>query len=411
MQRGPRMSVTKKLALLLALSISGCLAGPALATMPFAPAPWAQDASQSPVTRAVGTVKVIGVNSITLTPDSGSDLTILLQPSTRILRVPPGQKDLKDAAPIQVQDLQVGDRVLVRGKASDDGKSLVALSIVAMKKSDIDEKRQRDRDDWTKRGIGGIVASVDTGSGAITISTVVLGGTKTVAVHTSKDTLIRRYATDSVKFDDAKPGTLGQIQPGDQLRARGTRSADGSDLTAEEIVSGSFRNIAGTVASIDVSGNSLSVMDLKTKKAVVVKITADSQLRKLPLPVAQGIAMRLKGGPPGSPQAGAPAGNRPAPPAESGEPPAGAAAGSPRSGAPRDFQQILSRLPAETLADLLKGDAVMIVTTQGTDSGEVTAITLLSGVEPILTASPSGAPAMTLPPWNLGSPSADAAPQ
>lgn len=405
------MSVVRRLALLLALSIAGSLARPALATMSRASARWTQDTSQSPLTRAVGTVKVIGVNAITLTPDSGSDLNIILQTSTRILRVPPGQKDLKDAAPIQVQDLQVGDRVLVRGKASDDGKSIVAVSIVAMKKSDIDEKRARDRDDWTKRGIGGIVSAVDAASGAITISTVALGGTKTVAIHTSKDTLIRRYAPDSVKFDDAKPGALGEIQPGDQLRARGTRSADGGDLAAEEIVSGSFRNIAGTVASIDVAGNALNVMDLKTKKAVVVKITADSQLRKLPLPVAQGIAMRLKGGPPGSPQAGAPAADRPAPPAESGEPPAGGASRSPRSSAPRDFQQILSRLPAQTLADLQKGDAVMIVTTQGAASGEVTAITLLSGVEPILTASPSGAPGMTLPPWNLGSPGADAAPQ
>jgi hypothetical protein len=67
-------------------------------------------------------------------------------------------------------------------------------------------------------------------------------------------------------------------------------------------------------------------------------------------------------------------------------------------------------MPAATLADLQKGDAIMIVTTQGTDSG-VTAITLLSGVEPILTASPSGASAMTLPPWNLNSPGADAGPQ
>jgi hypothetical protein len=405
------MSVTRRLALLLALSIAGCLASPALAATSLASARWTQDASPSPVTRAVGTVKAIGVTSITLTPDSGSDLNILLQASTRILRVPPGQKDLKDAAPIQVQDLQVGDRVLVRGKASDDGKSIVALSIVAMKKSDIDEKRQRDQEDWTKRGIGGIVSAVDADSGVITISTVALGGSKAVAIHTSKNTLIRRYAPDSVKFDDAKPGTLAQIQPGDQLRARGTRNADGSDLTAEEIVSGSFRNIAGTVVSIDVSGNALSVMDLKTKQAVVVKITADSQLRKLPLPVAQGIATRLKGAPASPAQAGAPASDRPAAPAESGELPAGGAARSQRPGGPRDFQQILSRLPAQTLADLQKGDAVMIVTTQGAASGEVTAITLLSGVEPILTASPSGAPGMTLPPWNLGSPGADAGPQ
>jgi hypothetical protein len=79
-------------------------------------------------------------------------------------------------------------------------------------------------------------------------------------------------------------------------------------------------------------------------------------------------------------------------------------------GAP-DFQQMLSRMPAVTLADLHKGDAVLVVTTQGTATGGGTAITLLSGVEPILQAAPSGSQAMMLAPWSLGgAPGGDAGP-
>jgi hypothetical protein len=59
-------------------------------------------------------------------------------------------------------------------------------------------------------------------------------------------------------------------------------------------------------------------------------------------------------------------------------------------------------MPQATLADLKKGDAVMIVATQGSASGGVTAITLLSGVEPILTVSPSASQAMFMAGWNLG---------
>jgi hypothetical protein len=67
-------------------------------------------------------------------------------------------------------------------------------------------------------------------------------------------------------------------------------------------------------------------------------------------------------------------------------------------------------MPAVTLTDLQKGDAVMIVTTQGTANTEPTAITLLSGVEPILSASPNSTrAAMLLSPWNLGGAGADAA--
>jgi hypothetical protein len=61
---------------------------------------------------------------------------------------------------------------------------------------------------------------------------------------------------------------------------------------------------------------------------------------------------------------------------------------------------MLLRLPAVTIADFQKGDAVILVSTQGNDA-EVTAITLVGGVEPILTAAPAGGQAMVLSPWSL----------
>jgi hypothetical protein len=50
----------------------------------------------------------------------------------------------------------------------------------------------------------------------------------------------------------------------------------------------------------------------------------------------------------------------------------------------------------------------MIVATQGTASGGATAITLVSGVEPILQAAPNGSQAMMLAPWSLSAPGGDA---
>src|ERR1035441_8849950 len=170
--------------------------------------------------------------------------------------------------------------------------------------SDLEARHEQERQDWQKRGLGGLVSAVDPATGTVTISVTGLGGKKEIAVHTSKSTVFRRYAPDSVKFDDAKPGTLQDVQPGDQLRARGDRSADGTELTAEEVVTGSFRNVAGTVNSVDASSGTISVQDLLSKKAVQVKITAESQLHKLPTEMAQRIAMRLKGSmPPGTPGA------------------------------------------------------------------------------------------------------------
>ena len=68
---------------------------------------------------------------------------------------------------------------------------------------------------------------------------------------------------------------------------------------------------------------------------------------------------------------------------------------------------MLSRLPPAKVADLQKGGAVMIVATEGATPGAVTAITLLSGVEPILTAAPAGSSASILSPWSLSAPSGE----
>ena len=375
-----------------------------------------QPSSQTPAAaRPVGTIKSISGKAITLTTDAGSDVTVQVQDATKLVRIAPGQKDLKEATPIQLADVQPGDRILVRGKLAEDGKSVLAASVIAMKKEDIAEKQSRDREEWQKHGFDGLVNSVDAAGNTISVALPSAGEKKSVAVHLSKDTILRRYASDSVKFDDAKPAPLDQINPGDQLRARGTRSADGSELAADEIVSGTFRNIAGTISALDASAGTIIVLDLVSKKSVTVRITAESQLRKLPAPMAQRIAMRLKGLPPDA-QSSAPAPGTAGPAANAAQtakpsgPPSGGSEsggsggmGRPGGGGPADLQQTISRMPPATLADLKKGDAVMVVATEGGANGVSTVITLLGGVEPILEASPKSNSSTILSPWSLNS--------
>ena len=366
----------------------------------------AQDASASGNSKAVGAVQSISGNSFTLKSDAGVELTVTVQDSTRVLRSEPGQKSLKEATPIQFSEVQAGDRTLASGKASADGKTIAASTIVVMKKSDIASKQAKEREDWQRHSVGGLVSAVDSANNTVTISTMAMGQKKEIVVHVAPATIIRRYAPDSVKFDEATKSTLAEIKPGDQLRARGNRNPDGSEVTADEMVSGAFRNVAGTVQSIDKAKNQLTVIDLATKKPVTVTVGGDSQMRKLPEMMAQRIAQRLKGGPTAE-NASAQA----TPPAAAGAP--GARGGSGNGGAPGGgatrgnggdmLQQILSRAPAVQLTDLQKGDAVMLVATQGSGSTTPTAITLLAGVDAILSASPKGSDTSTiLSPWNLG---------
>lgn len=364
------------------------------------PAGETSQATAGSAVKNVGVVKSIHEKTLVLKTDAGPEISISVPDGARIIRLAAGQTDLKSAPAITFAEIQVGDRMLLRGRAGANG-DIEATTIVVMKQADVAQKQQHDREDWQKRGTGGIVSVIDPAAGTFTISVT---PTLSVLVKTSKDTNFLRYSPNSVKFADAQKGTIDQIKTGDQLRARGTRSADGKEIAAEEVISGTFRNIAGTISSIDAANNSITVQDILAKKSVVIKFNSDSQLRKLAPQMAQRLAFFLKGGAQagqnGTPAGGqTPASGTPRPGAGPGGGQGGRAAGGP------DFQQMLSRIPSITLADLQKEDAVMVVATLGATGNEVTAITLLGGVEPILTASPNGTSAAVLfSGWNMAAP-------
>jgi hypothetical protein len=399
-----------------------CFASPATTLQP-------QGQSAAAIAKSIGVIKTINGSVITLAPESGPEITATVQPNARLLRLAPGDKDLKNATPIALQDLQVGDTVRVRGYASADAKSITTLEVIVITRSALAAVSGQISQDWQKRGLAGPVTAVDPAAGTVTISIPSLAEKKTVTIHTTSSTVIHRYAPDSARAEDAKTIQLQGIQVNDQLRVRGNRSADGSEITAEEIYTGVFPQFIGTIKSIDASASTLSVQDLVTKKTIELKVTADSQLHQVPAEMAQRMAIYVKRMKQGGTSGSAPAGGNGTP---SGPPPgattmtqagtggagaggAGGAGGSVapgggmRAGGPGGFQRMLDAAPATTLADLHKGDALAIVATEGTASTGGTIIKLYSGVEPILEAAPN---AMMLAPWSLGgAPGGDAASQ
>jgi hypothetical protein len=347
--------------------------------------------AQAPV-RFLGTITVISGNTLTVKTDADGIHQVNVPIGAPIKRIAPGQKDLSTAETIQFSDLAIGDRALVKLNPDAPAGTEEALQIIAVKQADLAEKQRKDREDWQLRGVGGLVKSVDAAAGAIVLSSGLGATAKTITVHTTKTTILKRYAPASVRFDEAQVAPIEAIHAGDQLRARGAKNADGTEIAAEDVISGSFRNIAGTVVSLDAAGSTLVVKDLATKKPVTIHITADAQMRRLEDRMAQTLAMRLKGSANGGASQGGGNGQW-----------AGRNGG--QGGGFSDPQQMLNRAPAMQLGDLKKGDAVMLVSTDGTT--EVTAITLLAGVEPLLEA-----PAATqnlLSNWSMSSGEPEAA--
>lgn len=349
--------------------------------------------------RQLGTVKAIEGRLLTITTAAGASVAVTVAVDAPVLQLPPGSTDLKAATSAKLDDIAVGDRILASGKAAEEAApgTLSATRVILMKSTDIAARNAGQQQDWQRRGAGGMVRSVEGAE-----ITVIAGGTRTLKVETTPKTIYRRYADDSVNFADAKMGTADGIHAGDQLRARGQMNDDRTSITAEEIVSGTFENLSGSITAIDASGGTLTLKDLTSKQPVTVFVTAKSDLRKLSDEAAAAYAVRSRGGA----QAGKPGSAAPesaGAPASTRSPATPGAEGGRSRGSGMDLSQMLPHLPTESLGDLKVGDAVMIVASQGKNLN-ATAVTLLSGVGQILAATPSGAKPATLSPWNLGSP-------
>jgi hypothetical protein len=368
--------------------------------------------------RFMGSITAISGTTLTVKTDAGDQRQVDVPAEASLKRIEPGQKDLSTAATMAFTDLAVGDRVLVKLDPNATGTTPQASLVVAIKQADVAKKQQQDRDDWQKRGIAGLVKSVDPSTGSLVVTTGAGPTAKSVTVKTTKTTTLKRYAPGSVRFADAQPAPLDAIHAGDQLRARGNKNTDGAQLDAEDVVSGTFRNVAGTITSIDPATSTLVVKDLTTKKQVTIHITSDAQMRRIPDRMAQMLAARLKGT---APAGGAGfGGQQRAGGAGAATPTGGAAGGGATGGGGQwagqnggaggagagggDPQRFLTMAPAIKFTELLKGEAVMVVATDGTT--DVTAITLLAGVEPLLEA-----PAATnlLSNWSMGGGGAEAA--
>jgi Domain of unknown function (DUF5666) len=348
----------------------------------------------------VGTITAISDDTLTVKTDAGAMRQVEVPPSAVMKRIEPGQHDLSAAVTIALADLATGDRVLVSLAPQLSGTVPQAARIIAIKRADVALKEQQEREAWQTQGVGGLVKSVNPDTGTIELTEGAGETARTITVHVTKATILKRYAPASVRFDLAQPAPIDAIKAGDQLRARGEKNASGTELTADAIVSGSFRNISGLITSIDTAHSSVTVKDLLTKKSVTVEIPPDTQMRALPEMMARALATRLKGEAPaagasqrshtggdGSGQSNLKAGGN------------GRWQGAGHAGGGNEMQQMLSRAPAIGFVDLKKGAAVMLVATAG--SSDVTAITLLTGVEPLLEAPQASSSLLSN--WSMGS--------
>ena len=331
----------------------------------------AQSASKS----FVGTIAGFRPESaeVEIKPDNGPPVVAKFTAETLAQRVAPGEKDLKKAETIKVTDVAIGDRVLVTLEAGTAN----LRRIVDMSAGDIAKRNETDRLDWSRRGVSGVVAARS--GNDITVKMRTMTGEVQAVVTVADMTTYKRYAPDSVKFADARASKLDEISVGDQLRARGKKSEDGLKVSADEVVFGTFQTRAGAITAVNPAAGEVTVKDMASGKPLLIKVTADSQLKQMPDLSAMMGGMR--GGAPGGPSGGV-----------SGGPPGGGRPGGmPGRGPVMDLSQMLERMPPAKLDDLKPGQTIVVSSTRGAKADEITAIMLLSNADLLIQMASAGA--------------------
>jgi len=337
----------------------------------------------------IGEVKNLDAasNQIIVRADSGVLYTVNLSERTKYKRSAPGAKSLENATAITLADVGSGDRVWAYGRVSEQQKTVPAQMLVVMSKADLAKKQEQERAEWRRRGVSGIVASVNPSTQEITVSSrSLMGAAQAVIIPVTDKVMMRRYPPDTIpKYSDARPSKFAEVKVGDQLRALGEKTADGTHLTAEEVVFGTFKIAGGVVTAIDAATNQIKITELQTKKPLTIILKPESVLRRLP--AGGGMFAGGMGGGPGT-AGGAPAqgqGQGQAQQRPQGAGPGGPQGGGPGRGAGMNMADMLERLPTISINELKVGDTIIMSSLQGSDPTQLTAISLVAGIEPLLT--------------------------
>lgn len=352
----------------------------------FAVSVSAQNESQTKPSLIRGDVTAVSADKIALQTETGA-VEYVLSDKTIYKRVPP--ENPRSQIDSSFSEISVGDKVVVSVLFDKDKKALPVRTVYLMSKADIASKQSKEQQEWRTRGISGRVTAVNPQTREITVSTPGLLNAKTTVLTLKDNAKFLRYAQDSENYSDAKKSDFAEIAVGDMIRAVGDKSEDNATFKAERILTGAFQTVAGTVTAVNAEKGEITVNNIQTKKDVTIVVGKNSVLKQFPTEMAQRMAQmqmaQASGGgmvrpPQGAQQQGTQ--NPPQNPAQEG--------GNRQGGGNRpggSFDEMLEGFRTIAVADLKVGEMIAVSSTKSINQDRITAIKLLSGVEPFLKAA------------------------
>jgi Cu/Ag efflux protein CusF len=374
----------------------------------------------------IGTIEKVdaGAKTLAMKTDKGEESSLKFDDRTQFLMLPAGETDSKKATRAKMGDIGAGDRVIARLKQEDQTGPAVFLYF--SKQADLAQRAKKTADEWQTQAIDGTVKSIDPATKQIVMAVRAgLGAARDMTLDASGSVEYQRYNPDTAKYDPSNAG-FSAIQTGDRVKVLGQRNADQTSIKLEAVASGTFRTVPMQIKTIDVASKTLTGIDLGSKKPITIAVRADTMLRKLDDDTALQMARRLnptfqqeggrgarggRGG--GQPAAGdgqaatagrgggdAQGGGRGNFAGRGGQ--GGGFQGVGRGGRNADPSKLLESQPTIELGDLKVGEPVVVTGAAVGDGSKLTAMSLVSGVDPILRAAPQNGPDPLGGSWNFG---------
>ncbi|MGI8494043.1 MAG: hypothetical protein ACR2L1_01860 [Pyrinomonadaceae bacterium] len=345
-----------------------------------------------------GEVVSVSENNIVLKQADGSTINLQITASSQFKRVQPENPGLQNAVASNLLEIGAGDKVVASGIMSNDKKSIPARSVYLMTKADIVKKAGAESEAWQTRGVSGRIISLNPNTQEFTIKPPGIGAAQNIVVSQKDGVSYRRYSPDSVRYEESKTSSFADLKIGDQIRALGDKGTDGTTFKAEKILSGSFKTVGGTITAIDTAKNEITIKELQTNKIITIAVNQNSSLKQFPEQMAAMMAMRMSGmgggvQPPAGGGGSAPGGNvvtmrtprQPGSQTSGGQGEGarnGMGGGRGMGGGGFNVNDMYDRFPNILLTDLKVGDSIAASSSSGADAAKLTAIKLISGVEP-----------------------------
>ena len=281
----------------------------------------------------------------------GQTVNIKVTEKATFARIKPTDKTLEKATQITIRDIIPNSRILARGEMSKDTNEFAAQMIVVVAE---DNAAPTNSD---RTNIQGVVSRIDIAKKEITIKGFIASTPREITINASSTNInFRRYAANSIKFNDSLPSGFENIKVGDQLKGTGKLSIEGLSFSPETIISGTFRTIGGSILSIDLSDKVITVSDMQSRQPIKIKIDPEINLKKLTTEKSKElITLSLNKN---SQKLG----------------------GAPVTG---DLKSFFDTLPATSLEQLKVGSSIIMSAILGDNNTPSTAFQMLTDVEPL----------------------------